>query len=505
MQDSWKVNKKLTLNYGLRITAFTPWTDRTGAGYAIFNPSLFSPSCAAVYCGFEWHKIDKNIPASGFPSNPVFWQPRVGLAYDVFGTGKTVVRGGWGRFYFHSSQFTSGLDVTAGVQTISLSNGNNGTPLLASQLSSLDVAATATSPTAVDSKDNKEPYVDSYSFTIAQRLPWSSLIEVAYVGNSSHNLVNTTTGAGNNINLVPVGSMLASNNGGVDPNSLTANNFRPLLGFGDVGVATNNLYGNYNAVQATFVRTKGRYTITSNYTFGKAMGIVANTYDQYNLRNDYGVQAGNRKQIFNIAYSVELPKFTTNRYAGGVVNGWQVSGITQLQSGANLTANASGNFSLALNGATIPGILSSAGKPIEISNVSLLGTPDIQLNPILTCNPTANLAPHQYLNPNCFGVPTAIGQNGPTVLPAIYGPAFFNMDLGLFKNFPIKEAMKLQFRIDAFNFLNHPLWSFPSAQNLALGYNQNSDGSFSLSTPEFGTATEKQGNRIVQLAVKFYF
>jgi hypothetical protein len=102
-------------------------------------------------------------------------------------------------------------------------------------------------------------------------------------------------------------------------------------------------------------------------------------------------------------------------------------------------------------------------------------------------------------------VPTQIGQNGPTVLPAIYGPAFFNADLGLFKNFPIKEAMKLQFRIDAFNFLNHPLWSFPSAQNLALGYTQSASGTFSLSTPLFGTATEKQGNRIVQLAVKFYF
>jgi hypothetical protein len=507
LQDSWKVNKKLTLNYGLRITDFTPWTDRTGAGYAIFNKAAFSPSCASTFCGFEWHKIDPSIPASGFPSSSVFWQPRFGLAYDVFGSGKTVIRGGWGRFYFHSGQFTSGLDVTSGVKTINLSNGDNGTQLLASQLSTLNVAATATSPTAVDSKDNKQPYTDSYSFTIAQRLPWSSLIEVAYVGNSSHNLANTTTGAGNNINLVPVGSMLASNNGGVDPNSLTANNFRPLLGYGDLGVATNNLYANYNALQASFVRTRGRYTITSNYTFGKAMGIVANTYDQYNLRNDYGVQSGNRKQIFNIAYSVELPKFTSNRAFGGVVNGWQVSGIMQIQSGANLTANASGNFSIALNNAIIPGSISTLNpKGINISNVSLLGTPDIQLNPILTCNPTSNLGPHQYINPSCFGVPTQIGQNGPTVLPAIYGPAFFNADLGLFKNFPIKEAMKLQFRIDAFNFLNHPLWSFPNAQNLALGYTQGANGgAFSLNTPLFGTATEKQGNRIVQLAVKFYF
>jgi hypothetical protein len=506
VQDSWKVNKKLTLNYGVRLTDFTPWTDRTGAGYAIFNAADFSPSCSAAptYCGFLWHKIDKSIPTSGFPSNPVFWQPRFGLAYDVFGTGKTVVRGGWGMFYFHSGQFTSGLDTTAGVETINLSNGNNGTRLFASQLDGLNLAGTASTPSAVDSKDNHQPYVESYSFTIAQRLPWSSLFEVAYVGNSSHHLANTSTGAGTDINAVAPGAMLASNNGGVDPNSLNSNNFRPYSGYGDVPLATNNLYANYNALQATFVRTKGHYIITSNYTFGKAMGIVSNGYDYFNLKNDYGVQAGNRKQIFNLATSVELPKFTTNRYAGGVINGWQLSGIVQLQSGPDLTANASGNFSLTLNGATIPGALSSAGKPIQISNTSLLGTPDIQLNPTITCNPAANLAPHQYINPNCFGVPDQVGQNGPTVLPAIYGPAYFNADLGLFKNFPIKETMKLQFRIDGFNFLNHPLWSF-NGTNLTLGYNQNSNGSFSLSTPEFGTVTEKQGNRIIQLAVKFYF
>ena len=68
--------------------------------------------------------------------------------------------------------------------------------------------------------------------------------------------------------------MLASKNGGVDPNSLTANNFRPLQGFSDLGLATNNAYANYNALQVTWVRTKGRYTINMNYTYGKAMGIV---------------------------------------------------------------------------------------------------------------------------------------------------------------------------------------------------------------------------------------
>jgi hypothetical protein len=84
----------------------------------------------------------------------------------------------------------------------------------------------------------------------------------------------------------------------------------------------------------------------------------------------------------------------------------------------------------------------------------------------------------------------------------IYGPAFFNMDLGLFKNFPIREKMKLQFRANGYNFLNHPLWSFNGNANLTLGFN----GTIGqINTPNFGLVTQKNGHRVVQLAVKFIF
>lgn len=96
------------------------------------------------------------------------------------------------------------------------------------------------------------------------------------------------------------------------------------------------------------------------------------------------------------------------------------------------------------------------------------------------------------------------GEGGPTLIPVSYGPAFFDSDLGIFKNFQIKESMKLQFRVQAYNFLNHPLWSF-NGSNLGLSFTQKADGSFANSSPNFGTVTTKQGNRIVELAVKFYF
>ena len=503
VQDSWKVNRRLTLELGIRLTHFTPWADRTGAGYSIFNYSQYNSSCTPLqYCGFEWHKRDPSVPIGGFPTRAMFFQPRFGAAYDLFGKGNTVLRGGWGRYYYHSGQFTNGLDVAAGVQSVTIGPNVNGVPLMANQLDSINFSTQALSPAAVDSKDDKQPYTDSFSFTVSQRTPWSGLLEAAYVGNRSHSLPNSS-GAGSNINLVPIGAMLASKNGGVDPNSLTANNFRPLQGFSDLFLATNNAYASYNALQVTWVRTKGRYTINMNYAFGKAMGIVNPALDQYNLANDYGVQSANRTHIFNAAYSVELGNpVNNNKIAGAFVNGWQLSGITQIESGPNLTGIQGQNFGLNLNGYKIPGSISAQNPTgINVSNVSLLGTNDIQLNPILTCNPTSGLAAHQYINPSCFAIPTGIGQNGPSVLPAIYGPAFFNSDLGLFKNFQIKESKKLQIRFNGTNFLNHPLWSFNGA-NLGLGFDGTSG---KVNTPLFGTVTEKQGHRIIQVAAKFYF
>ncbi len=508
-QDSWKVSKRLTLELGIRLTHFTPWADNLGFGYSVFVPSEANASCTPLqYCGFEWHKRQSSVPIGGFPTRAVFYQPRLGAAYDLFGTGKTVLRGGWGRYYYHSGQFTAGLDAAAGVESVTLganvpvgTSSTVTTPLLAKNLSTINLAAQASSPAAVDSKDDRQPYTDSYSFTVSQRTPWSGLLEVAYVGNRSRDLANSS-GAGSNINLVPVGALLASKNGGIDPNSLVANNFRPLLGFADLYLATNNAIANYNAMQVTWIRTKGRYVLNMNYTFGKAMGTVNPALDQFNLQNDYGVQPGNRTHIFNAAYSFELGNPVRGKLAGGFVNGWQLSGITQLQSGSNLTGNSGQNFGLTTNNAIIPGSISTLNpKGIQISNASILGTTDIQLNPILTCNPTSNLKPNQYINASCFALPTQVGQNGPSVLPAIYGPAFFNSDLGLFKNFQVKESMKFQLRFNAYNFLNHPLNSF-NGSNLTLGFNPTT---YALNTPLFGTVTEKQGHRVIQVAAKFYF
>ena len=540
VQDDWKVTKRLTLNLGLRFSHFQPWADRLGFGYPIFDPSQFQNNgCAAAptYCGFIWHKKDASVPLGGFPTRALFYQPRIGVAYDLFGNGSTVLRGGWGRYYFHAGQFTNGLDAAAGVESTTigfnapLPGTNNPTqPLIvdplqqypgtypqfggAVGLNSLPFSAAAAAPAAVDASSSKEPYTDSYNVTISRRLPWSSLLQVAYVGNRTRDIPSSgnggTLGANSlNLNLVPQGAMLASNNNGADPNSLVADNFRPFLGYSDLYVTTQNAYSNYNALQVTWNRTKGRYTMALNYTYGKSMGILG-FYNQFNLADNYGVLAANRTHIFNAAYSIVLPSFAKGKLAGGFVNGWQLSGVTQIESGANLSGNRSQNFGMDLHSAKIPvpGVDCTDtndpnyAKCFNISNVSLLGTPDIQLNPILTCNPTQGLTSHQYINPSCFQMPMQVGQNGGNIMPPIYGPAYVGSDLGLFKTFKITESQSLQFRVEGYNFMNHALWSFPGNQNLNLSFDP---ATGKADNPLFGTTTTKQGHRILELSIRYDF
>src|SRR5699024_8609674 len=133
------------------ITKFTPWKDNLGFGFSVFDYSKYNPSCRPVdYCGFLWHTRDSSVPLGGFPTPSPYIQPRFGVAFAV--TDKTVLRGGWGRYYYHSGQFTTGLSVSAGMQTVTLSNnqGPNNTALMARDLDTLSFAAAALGTGAVD-------------------------------------------------------------------------------------------------------------------------------------------------------------------------------------------------------------------------------------------------------------------------------------------------------------------------------------------------------------------
>jgi hypothetical protein len=549
-QDDWKATRRLTINFGLRFSHLQPWYDRVGDGFAIFNINAYNAgggaSCtgAPTFCGYLWHAKNSSVPLTGYPTRALYYQPRLGGAYDLKGDGKTILRGGWGRYYFHTGQFTSGLDASAGVQTTGFANqialsSNTSQPILVNSLpasmtsqapwsgaagnaglDTVNFSANPSGPAAVDGKDDKMGYTDNWNFTVSRQLPWSSLLEVAYVGNRSRDLSSGgnggSLGAGGggfatyNINLIPVGAMLSSKNGGADPNSLNTANFYPIQGYSDLNVTTNNGLANYHALQAGWTRTRGRYTTAVNYTFGKAQGVVndgsqraANIFD---INKSIGVLPNSRKHLFNFVYSVDLPTANNvNKYVGGFVNGWQISGIVQYQSGPNLSAFQNQNFGMSYVGTSANGgIAMVPGTNFALNNKSLLGTTELQLNPIVTCNPASGLKTHQYINGNCFAAPSQVGQNGPSVLPAIYGPAYFNWDMALFKNFAIRESQKLQFRFNFYNWLNHPLWSF-NGNNLGLTFQQDATGAFTQTNSNFGTVTQKQGHRIIQMEVKYYF
>jgi hypothetical protein len=400
--------------------------------------------------------------------------------------------------------------------------------------------------TALDPNDDQEPRTQNYSLTVAQRLPWKSLLEVAYVGSKSDYLSNYNNNF-DKINDLPVGAMFSSNHCG--PNGTDAgqpcawsvsgnydarqlNGTRPFFatpgpcpatnapcGYGNgLKIIDHKMYSNYNSMQVTWNKQSGPVTFLTNYTYSKALGIRgengSQAGDPFSLRNNYGTLPSDRRHIFNVAYVYQLPTLHNgNSFVKGATNGWQVSGIVQYQTGADLQAAISNSANFGYSGliaanTTFLGT-NSGSTPVTANQQNILGTNDVPLMPVLTCNPSTGLHHNQFLNPNCFSAFATPNVNGPYVIPTPAGPAFFNTDLSVFKNFTFgkSETKKLQFRFSGYNFINHGLLTFvKNDPNLTLGYHYDAQAQAAvLNNPNFGTANNRTGHRILQGAIKFSF
>jgi hypothetical protein len=555
--DSWKVNRKLTLTAGVRFDHLGPWTDPHGVGAAFWQPQNYNTPSAAydpnlgvalnALPGITWHGINPSVTDAVQLGRWAFVSPRVGFAYDMYGDGKTVFNGGAGMYRSHDSwnDYTNALATAQGVYSVyyngyvtmkcvgELGQGNlivsadpsctgasngvggskptlTGSNLFASQSPSFTVA---------DPTDDQQPLTTTYSFGINQALPHLGNLVVNYVGNQSSHLL-LTNGFASNVNAIPLGGLFEPNPNPFDtanyhqiansPDSLggaTLDDYRPYPFYNGIYEVRHALHSTYHSLQTSWSKWNGPFHYNANYTWSKALGgrgadANGSAPDATNFRNDYGITAYDRTHVFNFSYSyIEGTVYHGNRFVAGAVNGWEISGIVNLQSGPNLQAAFGNNLGLTLTTVQNSGT-ATPNSTLYTDNKSYLGTPDIYLQPIMTCNPSINLKKGQFVNGNCLTLGVQ-GQNGPFRYPYMRGPAYFHTDLSAQKTFHLHEKKEIEVRFAAFNFLNHPLTSLVAATANPLKLVISGPGA--PANAAFGVSAYKEGRRICEMAVHYNF
>ena len=513
-QDSWKMTRRFTLEIGARF-AHQGWFFNEDGYQFGFDPNLYDPSApisdyTGLIASFKGDPVTKPI----WKTKPLVVNPRLGFAYDLFGGGKTVIRGGAGVFSYHGR---GGDNWTTGNPPLQFNSYISG-GILMRNIDAIDpeLNIPKVSIQAVEPNSNQVPTTYSWSFTISQRLPYSTFLEASYVGNAAtHNLTCSNCTA-NNINSVPEGAMLPDK----VPTGAIADNYRPYQSYSRIRLISHSLSQNYNSLQVTLNRQTGRFNYSAAYTWSKALGTGGETYgrpvDFFDRKGrSYGLLNYDRTHSLSIAYNVLLPDPVRNNLFKHFVNGWQVSGITLFQSGGPLgiTGTDAGNNSFTFSG-TMPLIDvrtitadNPTGDYMNFSATNEAGTPDTALTPVLICDPRTGLTDGQYANPNCFRTPSVPGQLGAYQWPYMKTPRFMNHDLSVFKNFSLSstnEALKMQFRLSMFNFINHPIPYFEtSGPGLLMNFVQGVPDESTLE--HFGRPQLKRGRRLLQLALKFSF
>jgi hypothetical protein len=497
-QDTWKVNSHLTLNYGLRVDHIGWWYDRNGH-IAVFDPADYSSTAKFTdYSGMESHAINSAIPLSG--SKPLGFQlaPSLGFAYDVTGSGKTVVRGGFGTNYYNDPGTNAFSAVEAPPNFNVVSEWASSTPYTLKGISAIDISSKV--PTVwgtANASDHLAPVTYSWNAAISHLFWGANKVEANYVGNSSHNLV----GYGIK-NAVPEGSEKGPWYGDWYDNY---SGYRPYTKYGDISTHYHNLNSNYNALQLNVTRQKGWLNYWGNYTFGKSLAY--NAEDAFNMKRWYGPTPFDRSQILSFSYYLNLPDFGTMHLGGhllakSIADGWHFSGSFQAMTGGPISNTPLNGNEYAAN-VNMIGIYGPGNYGDLVD-----GTPDEAAVPKMTCDPRKGLSKNQYFNPSCFAGPTYLS-NGTYRLPYIHGPAYFNDSEGIFKSFNLGEARRLEVRGEVFNLFNHAWNEFiPSDSRMYMGFN--SDGTNETQSGQSvnltaGTADNKTGHRELSLAAKFYF
>ena len=566
--DSWRVSSKVNLVYGARIEHIGHWYDKTGIGMADFFPDRVATDFAAgKYApGYYWHAIDPKVPLSGQPDRLAYISPRVGAAWDIKGNGDTVVRAGWGAYRFSGqyNDYASSLTTAQTVRSYNLAGQQSVNLSQIGMLSPGNCTANCTSGSqnGLDPNDYGVPLTYAYNVTVDKRLKWNSLLDIAYVGSRSSKILdNGETIEGSDFsaladqNKAPVGSFFApdpvtgvtSNNpenvatnvvngAGVPTGNKAADyhRFGYAYGTGSAYMGQSISYSNYNGFQAAWLKTSGKLTYDFNFTWSKTLGTVLQENPFYNQAN-YGVAAIDRPYVFNSSYTYQagtLHRF--NKVVNGALGGWTISGISTWQAGGSLLAelgNGVPTYGLTETYTNLPTPpVQGPGQPAVAASglTSAIGDPTyygtdapIGIQPVLSCNPNKNLAKYQRLNVACFQAP-AVGTYGGQNYPYMSMGSYFDNDLALYKSFHVTERQAVQFRFSAFNWINHPLPEFSSANQVTLYYQVNyntkaitlnqaasvANNTSGQTVKNFGfmdTKTAAPASRILELNVKYTF
>jgi hypothetical protein len=535
-QDTWKIAKRLTLNYGLRVSFIKPFYDKddlmSNFDYSKFDPSkavkFYLPNgtgtnrralnpitgelLPAVYIGAivpGSGDINNGMVRSGQGGTPrglienrgAHFGPRIGLAYQI--NNKTVFRTGGGVFYERIATF--GVGITSNyttnpplTRTSELYYGN---------LSTIQSAGGTFFPASITrlSSDGHVPTVYNFNAGIQRELPMGLLLDVSYVGSQSRHLWLSQPA-----NNVPFGSAWLPST--QDPtgsrpldgtSNLPVNIYRPYAGFSNFNDFTWGASSNYNALQISVNRRRGPLQIGFAYTYSKALGVIQGHILDARKAN-YGPLAINRPHSLTFNYIYDVPSlarkstFLDNAIGKGVFGGWQLSGLTSISSGAPVNVT-----------------YSITGIGAQELNRRITGSEDQGPRVVFTCNPNLsrdNRNIDAFINTSCFAPAQKGSVQMDSGLNQIIGPGLHNWDMNVFKNIQMGEkGPRLQLRLEAYNFVNHTQWGGINtvAQFNAAGVLLNKPNQLGGTGGRYGfgalSAVRANSQRILQIAVKLYF